>query len=185
MQNQSVKFDSSKNKSGVSIFDKIKLSAVLLLAAIIVLLYLYFSGLTAEEGLFGYLSIGVLIFYLIVFLAAGFIDRQAYKIIFDGNTISLYYNSLFKERQKTWPLNSTGIELFELKNHRAQFEGFQINFKNKTEGSKIKLYGERRTYSDFENIYTEFKKRKIERTPGQEAEVFRSLQIISNTADKE
>lgn len=82
-------------------------------------------------------------------------------------------------------MNSTEIELFELKNHKAQFEGFQINFKNYNDNSKIKLFGDKWTYSDFENIYTEFKKRKIEKTSEQEAEVFRNLQIINHTADKE
>lgn len=67
MQNQSVIFDSSKNKSGVSIFERINLAAVLLLLSIIVFLFLYFSGIDFEEGLFGYLAIGLPTFYLIVF----------------------------------------------------------------------------------------------------------------------
>jgi len=181
MQNQIAIFDSSKNKSSIPIFSKINISVFFLLVLVMLFLYLYFSGINFEEGFFGYLTIGVIAFYLILCLISKFIDKQAVKIILDANTITIYYKTLFTENQNIWSLNSTEIELFELKNHKAQFEGFQIHFKNKVKNTKIKLSGDKWTCSDFENIYTEFKKKKIELIPDREAEVFRGLQIINNT----
>lgn len=86
-----------------------------------------------------------------------------------------------KSEEVVWTINSTQIQLVELKDHRSFFEGIQINFKNNTDQSKLKLLDKDWDYIDFESIYTDFKKRKKEGIPVNEKKVFHQLQLMNNT----
>ncbi|MEO9257596.1 MAG: hypothetical protein ABI207_04390, partial [Crocinitomicaceae bacterium] len=99
-------------------------------------------------------------------------------------SLEITYLKNNKEFNVSLPINSTKIELFELKDYKSYFYGLQINLINSYKMEKLKLKEEFWSYEEFEAIYTEFKKRKKESIPENEISAFEQLQIMNGTDSK-
>lgn len=148
-------------------------------------LYLLITKTQFPENPILYGILGVLLFYVLLFLLIDYVTKKVIKVVLRSNTISLVYKFMNKSDELVWTINATQIQLIELKDHRSFFEGIQINFKNSADQSKLKLLDKDWDYSDFESIYTEFKNRKKEGIAVNEKPVFHQLQLMNNTLPPE
>lgn len=178
-------FDSKKNK-GIRDFDKYLDSKIFLLLTIFIILVLFFYfELSFEDGFFLYLSLAVLLLYFLIFSIIGFYIKRILKITIFENSIKFLYKTGFGTNESSWALKDCKIQLFELKSHRAQFVGLEMDFKNKNSGLRFKLLEKNWDYEEMENIYTEIKKLKNEEIPESDKDAFRQLQIMNNTLTEE
>jgi len=185
MNNPTVKiFDSTLHKSKFSFIDEYNFKTPYFIGTILIGIYLLISQITFSENPIVYGLFSIVGFYSIVFILIKFFTKKVIKLKIDVNTITFTYRYMFEVSQNTTQINSTSIQLFELKNHKSHFEGFEINFKDHIERKSFKLIEQNWSYIDFENIYSEFKNRKNESIPENETDVFKQLQLMNNSANK-
>lgn len=185
MNNTTVKiFDSTLHKSNFSFLDEYNFKTPYFIGTILIGIYLLITQVTCSENPIIYGLFAIVGFYSIILILIKFFTKKVIKLKIDSNTITFTYRHMAKISEYTTPINSTSIQLFELKNHKSHFEGFEMNFKNHLEKQSFKLIEQNWSYLDFENIYSEFKKRKNEGIPENETGVFKKLQLMNNSINK-
>lgn len=177
-------FDSTLNSSKFLFLDEYNFKTLYFIGAILSGTYLLIAQVTFNENPIIYGLFAITAIYSLIFIAIKFFTKKVIKVKFDLNSITFTYRYTVEISEYTARINSTSIQLFELKNHKSHFEGIEINFTNKIEKKNFKLMEKNWSYIDFENIYIEFKKRKNEEIPENEISVFKQLQLMNNSANK-
>ena len=185
MNNSTTKtFDSSLHSSKFSFLEECKFETLYFVGTIIIGIYILFTHAAFAENPIIYGIFVIVAFYSLLFIVIKFFTKKVIKLKFDLNTITFTYRYKRKISEYTTRINTTSIELLELRNHKSHFEGLEINFKDEIGKRNYKLIENNWSYFDFENIYIEFKKRKNEEIPENEISVFKQLQLINNSLNK-
>lgn len=174
-------FNSTSGRSVFAFLDGYNFKTPYFKGTIIIGTYLLVAQVIFKENPIIYLIFGIVGFYAAIFMAIKFFSRKVIKITFDLNTAIFTYRYKIGIYQHTSKLNSTLIQLIELKDHKSYFEGIQINFKDTLERKSFKLMQANWSYNDLENIYKEYKARKKEEIPENEFPVFTQHQIMNKT----
>ena len=177
-------FDSTLHSSKFAFLDDYNFKTPYFIGTISIGIYLLISQVNFNENPIIYGIFAITAFYSLIFISINFFIKKVIKIKFELNFITFTYRYRTGIYEYSTRINSTSIQLFELKNHKSHFEGIEINFTNKIEKKNFKLMEKNWSYIDFENIYIEFKKRKNEEIPENEISVFKQLQLMNNSVNK-
>ena len=177
-------FDSTLNSSKFSFLDEYNFKTPYFIGTILIGFYLLITKVTFLENPLIYGVFAIVGFYSLIFILIKFFTKKVIKVRFDLNTITFTFRYKTTISKYTTKINSTSIQLLELRNHKSHFEGIEINFKDIIDNKSFKLMGQNWSYIDLENIYTEFKKMKNEEIPKDENPTFKQLQLMNNSPNK-
>ena len=177
-------FDSTLNSSKFPFLDEYNFKTPYFIGTILIGFYLIICKVTFLENPLIYVVFAIVGFYSLIFILIKLFTKKVIKIKFDLNTITFTYLYKTTISEHTTKINSTSVQLLELRNHKSYFEGIEINFKDIIDNKSFKLMGQNWSYIDMENIYIEFKKRKNEEIAKDENSTFKQLQLINNSTNK-
>ncbi len=182
MYPEKITFKIEENPRQDVFFSQTFLANLFLMAALIVpfIINIFNIGFTGEPIL--YFALGIFTVQILISKLLKFNSRKIEFIEFEDGFITLNYKQRNQIKSSTLNINSTQIQLIELKDHRSFFKGLKINLTNENE--KYKLSDSEWNYVPMEKIYLEFKSRKNEKIPKNESRAFEQLQIMNGTNKK-
>ena len=128
-----------------------------------------------------YIIIGILGVQFLVYRIGKYNSNKVIKIGFKGDQILLNFKKGSSEDFTKLKIHLTEIKLVEIRNYKSFFIGLQIYFFDNTFRKQYILFDKDWGNQRFEEIYTEYKKRKGEKIPENEKDAFKQLQIMNGT----